>query len=93
MSICLITNPSAGSAEQFTTLRQALAERPEIRLREPEKPQQARAFAAEVVQAGYDLTRARLVEAQVPFPYQPLRAARQLFEDAPAVFSKADAVV
>jgi hypothetical protein len=50
VSIYIIPNPTASSAEQATALRQAMAERSAITLRETERPEQAREFAAEAVQ-------------------------------------------
>jgi diacylglycerol kinase (ATP) len=55
MKTCIILNPNAGSATPAPILHEAVANRPEMVVRETTKAQQAREFAAQALQEGYEL--------------------------------------
>jgi diacylglycerol kinase (ATP) len=55
MKTCIITNPNAGSAEQGEALREAVAGRSDMIIRETRRPREARELAAEVLRSGYEL--------------------------------------
>jgi diacylglycerol kinase (ATP) len=55
MRICIIMNPNAGSAERGEALREAVAGRSDMIIRETRRPREARELAAEVLRSGYEL--------------------------------------
>ena len=55
MRTCILTNPNAGSAALGAALRGAVAGRSDTIIRETRRPGEARALAAEMFRAGYEL--------------------------------------
>ena len=55
MRICIIMNPNAGSAERGEALREAVAGRSDMIIRETRRPGEARELAAAALRSGYEL--------------------------------------
>jgi diacylglycerol kinase family enzyme len=55
MTVCIILNPQAGTAEQAHVIRQAVVARSDLTLWETTSPGQARELAATALRAGAEL--------------------------------------